>query len=330
MMEDIETSLIIPCRNEKNYVTRCLESIKQSDYPLIRLEVILVDGMSTDGTTDLINNYVSSFPHIKIVTNKKTDTPSGLNLGIKYSNGKYIIILSSHSKVEKTFISTSVREIEKYKADCIGGVMITLPSSDTPVSKAIALALSHKFGVGNGYFRIGSKDVKVVDTVPFGCYQRNVFDTIGLFDENLIRNQDIELNLRLKNAKGKIILSPNIVSYYHARPHLKGLFKQNFLNGYWVIKSLKYAKTPFSLRHLIPFFFAGSLTGSLLLALFHPVFLLLFGFISILYISVNSLVSYKLSAGNGLFFQLVLAFTTLHLSYGIGSMWGLIHLLINR
>jgi GT2 family glycosyltransferase len=110
----------------------------------------------------------------------------------------------------------------------------------------------------------------MVDTVPFGCYRRDIFDRVGLYNEHLVRNQDIELNLRLKNAGGKIILVPDIVSYYHARTTLTALAKNNFWNGYWVVYSMKFAKLPFSFRHLIPFAFVLSLLGSLGLALLLP------------------------------------------------------------
>jgi len=176
------------------------------------------------------------------------------------------------------------------------------------------------------------REVKKVDTVPFGCYKKEVFKKIGLFNENLIRNQDIEFNLRLKRAGGKILLCPDIVSYYYARPDLKSLFKQNFLNGFWIIYSLRYANMPFSYRHLVPFAFVLFLLIGSLITLFYKNFLhLLVGVLSV-YGILDIISSLTLSLKHGLqyFPFLLVTFPTLHFSYGFGSLWGFIKLVLSK
>jgi len=325
-------SIIIPCRNEEDFIVECLNSIISNDLSTDGIEIVVVDGMSEDRTRRYVRKYSKNYPCIKLLDNPQKNTSTALNIGIKESNGNYIMILSSHSKVEKNFIKTNIDNLEKNAADCVGGVMITIPANNTLLAQAIALTLSHPFGVGNSYFRIGSKELKYVDTVPFGCYKKEIFENIGYFDENLVRNQDIEFNLRLKKASGKILLNPNIISYYYARPNLKDLFKQNFSNGFWVIYSLKFAKLPFSIRHLVPFTFVFSLLSSFTASLVYFPFFYLLAFIISLYLISNISFSIELSIKNG--FKclpwLVLTFFTLHFSYGLGSLWGIVKIIMSK
>jgi len=323
-------SIIIPCRNEEKFIAKCLDSIINNDYPKENLEILIIDGMSEDETRQIVDEYIRRYPFIKILDNPKKITPSAFNIGIQQAKGEIIFTVSAHATYEKDYISKCISYMEKYEADNVGGRMITISGNNALVGKVIVLALSHRFGVGNSYFRIGSKEPKFVDTVPFGCYKKEVFEKIGLFNENLIRNQDIEFNLRLKKAGGKILLAPDIVSYYYARSDLKSLFRQNFKNGLWVIYSNRFAKAPFSWRHLIPFVFVSSLIGSLFLSIFWNPFLYLFLMIILAYLTANVFFSLNISLKNGmkLFPFIVISFFVLHFSYGFGSLWGIVKLVM--
>lgn len=326
--EQITISIIIPCHDEDQFIQKCLDSIIGNDFPKDCIEVLVIDGMSSDGTREIVKRYSEHYSFIKLIDNIKMITPIAINIGIQASTGSHIMILSSHSKLTPSFIKSNIDNFNKSAADCIGGQLITMPAKKTLTAQSIALALSHPFGVGNAYFRIGSKEPRYVDTVPFGCYKRAVFEKIGLFDDNLIRNQDLEFNLRLKRAGGKILLIPDLVSYYHARSNFKDLFKQNFWNGFWVIYGSKFAKVPFSIRHLVPFFFVTSVLGSLLLSVpYNPLIYLLMVVMG-LYLIINLFVSLRLSFKHSLKYLpfLIVSFFTLHFSYGIGSLWGLIRL----
>jgi len=318
-------SIIIPCRNEEEYIGKCLNSIITQDYPKDELEVLVVDGMSEDRTKEIVKEYTQKYPFIKLLDNPKKIVPTALNIGIKEAKGGMIMRMDAHTTYKKDYVSKCVKYLNEHNVDNIGGIWVTVLGSNTIVSKAITMILSSPFGVGDATYRIGSKKPRFVDTVPFGCYKREVFNRIGLFNENLVRNQDIEFNLRLKKASGKILLVPDIVSYYHARSTLRALAKNNFQNGFWVIYGNKFAKMPFSLRHLVPFFFVLSLIGSLVLSLFYKPFIYLFCLIFGLYLIANIFFSFKISLKNGLkyFPFLILSFVTLHFSYGFGSLWGL-------
>ncbi len=325
-------SVIIPCRNEKRFIKNCIDSILNQDYPKDKIEVLVIDGMSDDGTREIVNDYCKKDLIIKLLDNPKKIVPTALNKGILNARGDIIIRMDAHNFYESNYISKCVKYLEKYNLDNVGGVWVTLPGKDTVIAKSIALALSHPFGVGNANFRIGLTKPKYVDTVPFGCYKKKVFDRIGLFNENLVRNQDIEFNLRLKKKGGKILLAPDIVSYYYARSTFKELAKNNFWNGFWVIYSIKFANLPFSIRHTIPAIFTSSLLLSLFTSLWLNLFTYLYLFILSIYIFLNLFFSLRLSLQKGLKYiiPLSLAFSTLHFSYGSGSIWGMVKLIASR
>jgi glycosyltransferase involved in cell wall biosynthesis len=332
MKSEFFVTVIVPCRNEIKYISKSLDSIILQDYPKNKLEVLVVDGFSEDGTREILKKYIDKYSFIKIIDNPKKIASSAMNIGIKKAKGDIIIRMDAHNIYEKDYIKKCVKYLYEYNADNVGGIWITLPGDNSIIAKSIALVLSHPFGIGNSYFRRGVKEVKEVDTVPFGCYKKEVFEKIGLFNENLIRNQDIEFNLRLKRSGGKILLVPDIISYYYARPNLKSLFKQNFLNGYWVVYSLKYANMPFSYRHLIPFSFILFIIMNSLITLFYRNFFYLLVALLFFYGILDMFFSLSLSIRHGLKYLpfLFITFPTLHFSYGLGSLWGLIKLIFSK
>jgi glycosyltransferase involved in cell wall biosynthesis len=323
-------SIIIPCRNEERFIGKCLDSILEQDYPKDKIEVLVVDGISTDETKAVIKKFTQQYSFIKLLDNPRKFVPFALNKGINEAEGEVIIRFDAHAYYPPDYILKCVKYLYDYKVDNVGGVLITLPGLETLKAKAIALALSSPFGVGNSYFRIGVKEPKLVDTVPFGCYRREVFDKIGDFNENLIRNQDIEFNLRLKKAGGKILLVPNIKSYYYARSIFRELFISNFQNGLWVIYSTKFVRNAFSWRHLIPLVFVVSLIGSLAMSLINNLFLISWRLILGIYVLVNLSFSFNLKKRFLESLLLVIAFFVLHFSYGLGSLVGIFRLLITR
>jgi len=310
-------SIVIPCRNEEKYIEKCLDSLIAQDFPKEKMEVLVIDGMSEDRTREIISNLKSqiSNPPIRLIDNLKKFTNFALNLGIKEAKGEILMLIGAHAGYEKDYVSKCVRCLKEYDADNVGGVMKTLPSENTLFAKAIAFSLSCPFGAGNAYYKSGySGQPKWVDTVFGGCYKREVFDKIGLFNENLVRSQDMEFNLRLKKAGGKILLVPNIVSYYYPKSNLKDFFLHNFEDGVWAIYPLKFVKAPLRLRHYIPLFFVLTLPLSI-----WP------------YILVSLFFSFKITLIKKdvrLFFVMPLVFSVRHFGYGLGSVWGLIKLII--
>ncbi len=321
---------IMPVRNEAPYIGKCLYSIISNDYPKDNFTLLVIDGRSTDQTREIVREYTQKYPYIHLLDNPKIIQTYGSNIGLRAAKSDFIIRMDAHVLYPRDFVSKLISWIQKSGADCVGGILITKPGRNTVIAKVNTMVLSHPFGIGNSYFRTGLKAPKYVDTVPFGCYRKEVFEKIGFFNENLDRTDDIEFNLRLMRSGGKILLVPEIISYYFARPTLWTLAKQSFSNGFWVLYSLAFVKMPFSIRHLVPLFFVLSLFGSLMFAFAYQPFFYLFALIAGFYLGVDTFVSLKLSLKKGLkyFPFLLVTFPVLHLSYGIGSIWGIIKPLI--
>jgi glycosyltransferase involved in cell wall biosynthesis len=318
-------SIIIPCRNEEKFISKCLDSINGNDYPKDKLEILVVDGMSEDGTRQIVEEYVQKHTFLQLLNNPKKVVSPALNIGIKEAKSDIVMRMDAHCIYDKDYISKCVEYLQRHEdVDNVGGICITLPGNNTLLAQSIALALSHPFGVGNSYFRIGSKKEKYVDSVPFGCYRKKTFFKNGFFDEDLVRGQDAEFNARLMKNGGKIFLVPEIISYYYARDSLGKLWKMHLQYGYFKPLLVKKIGKIFTLRQLIPPLFVGSLIVSLILAIIFRPFLWFFIFISGSYIITDLGFSLKISLNKGLkyFFALPLVFATLHFSYGAGYLKG--------
>ena len=327
-------SIIVPCRNEQKFIAQCLESIVANDYPKEWLEVFVIDGMSEDSTREIVDGYARRFSYIRILENVKKITPSALNIGIRAAKGGIILRLDAHSEIEPDYISRCVECLMKYEADNVGGNMRTVPTKGSYLGQAIAAALSHRFGVGNSYFRVHTKEPKWVDTVFGGCYRRDVFDRIGLFNESLTRGQDMEFNLRLKKAGGRILLVPDIVSHYYARSDMISFWNHNWTNGVWAVLPFLYSSImPVSWRHLVPLAFVLGLMGSAVLALVSQVGVWMLALIAGTYAGVNLIASVQGAVQERNYRHLLylpVVFASLHLSYGLGSLWALPKVLFSR
>ena len=321
-------SIIIPCRNEGKFIGQCLDAIINQNYLKDKLEVLVIDGMSEDETRKIIKNYSEKFPFIKLLDNPKKFTNFAFNIGIKRAKGEVIMLIGAHASYERDYISKCVKYSKEYGADNIGGTVKIIPKTNTLIAKTIALSLSNPFGVGNAYYKSGySGQPKWVDTVFGGCYRKEIFKKIGLFNENLVRSQDIEFNLRLKKAGGKILLVPDIIAYYYPKSNFKEFFVHNFKDGIWAIYPLKFVKIPLCLRHYIPLIFVLGLLGTGLLGIFFPIFFWLFLFIFGSYFLVANYFSVKISTKEKdirFLFLMPVAFACRHIGYGLGSIWGLI------
>ncbi len=322
-------SVIVPIYNEEKYIEHCIQSILEQDYPKDDLEVLFVDGMSSDKTRSIVSSYSEKYPFIFLLDNPNRIVSYAMNVGIKASKGDIIMRLDAHSFYEKDYFSVLTKRLIELDADNVGVVCKTDVLNKTPKTLAIREVLSNKFGVGNSTFRTGVNKVKEVDTVPFGCWRRDVFEKYGLYDVRLVRNQDIELSKRIINGGGKIFIVPDTFCTYLARETFRGLAKNNFGNGKWNILTVFYTKkfSSLSLRHFVPLLFVLSLIIPPLLSIFwFP-----FAWISIvslgLYCGVLGVISLKLSINKHLnFFYLIWSFMVLHLSYGFGSLVGILKL----
>lgn len=320
-------SIVIPCRNEEKYIVDCVHSLLTNGYDPAFLEILVVDGKSTDRTAELVEQLNKDYPQVRLLVNEQKVTPNALNIGIQNATGNYILIASAHSAFSKGYIATLVEQIEKLEnAVAVGGVMKTEVKNETPVSLAIKEVLSNKFGVGNAMFRVGIEKITKVDTVPFGLYRAEKLKEIKGYDERLIRNHDIEMSKRLLAQGGNIYLIPNAVCTYFAREKYSKLAQNNYNNGKWNILTVFITKNfkSLSIRHFVPLIFVFSLILPLLASLvYFPLIWLSLASLSAYLVGV-AYFSFKAQVKGTTLLHLVSAFFILHFSYGIGSLIGLL------
>lgn len=314
-------SIVIPCLNEKNYILRCLQSIAEQSYPADLVTTYVCDGMSNDGTRELIAEYAKTHPQFTLLDNIQKTTPFALNLGIKRSTAEVIIILGAHSELDRDFVKKSVESFEIDPAImCTGGVLENVYENDT--SRMIGAAMSSSFGVGNAHFRTGNKS-GFVDTVAFGAYKREIFEKVGFFDEELIRNQDDEFNFRVTNAGNKIYLNHEIRCRYFVRASFQKLYRQYYQYGYWKVFVNKKHKTITTVRQLIPMFFVVYLALLVASIFTGKIVFLTMSTFGLLYLMLAFVFAVRSGSSFKAVFGVVFTFFILHVSYGLGYLKGI-------
>ena len=330
MGEDYKLSLvsvIVPMRNEEAFIGKCLASVAEQDYPAELLEVLVIDGRSTDRSREIVSAMRAEVPGLHLLDNERKVAPVAFNIGINNARGEILTIISAHCYLASDYISRCVEYLAKTGAECVGGPIESI--GETHTAKAIALAMSCPFGVGDALFR-HSQRAQYVDTLAFGAYRRDVFDRVGLFDEELIGNEDDEFNYRLLRYGGKLFLTPAIKSFYYSRASLRALWKQYFNYGFGKVRVVRKHPGLVRLRHLMPALFVASLMIAALLGLFSPLFVLLFAVIVGSYLSLSFLFSLRIALKKGWQYLpvLPLTFACLHVAYGAGFLMGLVRFIL--
>jgi glycosyltransferase involved in cell wall biosynthesis len=315
-------SVVIPCRNELGHISRCIESVLSSSYPIELLDVIVVDGMSDDGTIDEIKKLFGGNNRVQIIENQKRTTPVALNLGIKQSNAEYIMILGAHSEISNNYIINSIKHLlDDSKLGCSGGLLRSISINDN--AKIISMAMSSAFGVGTSHFRTGLVS-GYVDTVAFGVYPKKIFEEIGYFDEELTRNQDDEMSYRILKHGYKIFLDINTYATYYVRSSFRKLAAQQFQYGYWKVYVNKKHQSITTFRQLVPLFFLLYLISLPLGLYIHRTYVLPL----VIYVLAAFVISISRTYNPLDIIKQIFAFIVLHLSYGYGYLRGIIDFLI--
>ena len=315
----------MPIYNESRYIGECVESLLKQDYPLSLMEWIFVDGNSTDDTVSKLKQYQVKYPDLIIIKNNPhMIVPYAMNIGIAASRGQYIIRLDAHAHYKEDYISKCVYYLDNSDAENVGGVAET--KSNGFVGNCIAKMLSSRFGVGNSAFRTNGKS-GYVDTVPFGAFRREVFSKYGGYDERLVRNQDNELNYRIRKNGGKIFLSNEIQFSYYCRDTLKGISQMALKNGMWNVITMKLCPGAMGIRHFVPMAFVTSTVGLGVCGLFIKVARCLLLLEVGLYLVLDVFFSAKQASKVEEFFLLLTLFPLFHSFYGIGSIKGITKLM---
>ena len=322
-------SIVIPCRNESSYLASCLESVLANDYRQDKLEILMVDGGSTDETREIINNYMKNHVNVRLLDNPGKTTPKAFNLGIRNATGELIMIMNAHSTYPRTYISDTLKLLLGSDAENAGGRVVNVPNGNSPWAMPVSIVTAHLFGVGDSAFRTSDGKPRYADTVAYGLYRKKIFDEIGLFDERMTRNQDNELNARLHRHGYKIILSPEIKAYYKNQATLAGLLQQGYFTGMWNIYTLKMHSYTFKWRRFMPAAFVAYLISIplvLMLTDWGKYYLLP----AALYTVINMIVSLTRHHSLAVKARVALTFIGYHSAYGSGTLFGIINIITGR
>ncbi len=317
-------SVIVPMRNEERHITECVSSLLDQTYPSEEYEIVIVDGNSSDRSSQLVLQMSHRQRPIRMLSNPAIIVPISLNLGIRNARGDIVIRADAHTVYPTNYVQDCVRYLRETGADNVGGPVITTPANSTLSARMAAAVLSNRFGVGNSHFRTGA-DEGYVDTVPFGTFRRQLFDRIGFFNESLARNQDNEMNARIRRAGGKIFQTPALTTRYFAPETFSMLIAQTYRNCRWHLFTMQQTFFAMSVRHLVPACFVSALIASIALTPIWSSARLALGLILGIYLAAAAYFSFGGSRGLELRLKVRLpfAFFIFHLSYGLGTLAGL-------
>ncbi|MCB1017168.1 MAG: glycosyltransferase family 2 protein [Acidimicrobiales bacterium] len=259
-------TVVMPIRNEAGRIATTLRSVLAQDLDPARVEVLVVDGRSDDGTREVVADVADGDPRVRLLDNPEQIVPTALNRALAEARGSVIVRVDGHCALPPDYLRRCEALLDETGAECVGGMIESRPGGEGVIARAVALAMASPVGTGAG-FRVGRDRPGPVDTLAFGAYRREVFDRIGTFDEELVRNQDDELNLRLTRAGGVIWMDPSLRSPYWTRPDLRSLWRQYFQYGVYKVRVAQKHRGVASWRHLVPLALVSVLGGSVVGAL---------------------------------------------------------------
>lgn len=323
MGEPLRLSVIVPIYNEERFIEACVDSLLRQDFPHEQMELLLVDGASTDATPKLLAQLAAAHPGlIRVLNNPKRIQSSAMNLGAKAARGTYLIRVDAHASYPEDYFSRCIALMEETGAQNVGCTCRTL--GRTPKGEVIAMLLTSPFGVGGSAFRTGKSGW--VDTVPFGTFRKDDYESIGGFDERLARSEDNEINYRIRKNGGKIYMTNEMEVTYYCRETVGALAKMAYANGKWNIIAAKLCPGSMSLKYFVPLAFVLSLLVMPPLCLLHPLFRWLFALELALYLGLSLYFALQKTHRPGQLLFLWFLFPAFHIPYGLGSLAGIFRL----
>jgi glycosyltransferase involved in cell wall biosynthesis len=318
-------SVVIPCRNERQHIEACVLSILRQELPDGGLEVIIVDGLSDDGTREILKRLASEHPELHVVDNPRRITPCAMNAGIGKARGQFVAILGAHCQYADNYLHTCMALLHEHpEVSCVGGPAVSMGRGR--FGQAVAAAMSHTVGVGNAKHRHPSYE-GYAEGACYPVFRKKVFEKVGLYDEMLIRNQDDELNYRLAKQGEKVFISPRARYTYFIRETPYKLFRQYFDYGYWRVAVLRKHRLPASLRQIVPPLFVSFVLTVAILCLFLPGWWrLLAGALPLAYGATLLVVGANQCGKFGWRVALLfpVAAAIMHAAYAAGFVWGLL------
>ena len=327
-----KVAIIIPTLNEEKFIASCLDSVICQSYPFADMDVMVIDGGSHDRTKQIVNDYQERYANIRFLNNEGRIQSIAFNIGVRNSDAPYVVRLDAHAKYDKDYIRNclDVFMYSSEKIGCssdlignVGGVWTIRPQNPSLIAKCSAILNQSRFGIGGAAFRIGAK-AGFVDTVPFGCFPRNVLKNVGGMREDLPRGEDNEFNSRIRKAGYKIYLDPRIVCIYYSRDTLKANMRQMYANGESIGHLFYVDRESISFRHIVPLLFVVGIIGGIILSFVCIPFLYMLLAGMSLYVIFDLIASIYASNTYGakFFLPLFIMFFCVHISYGWGTLVG--------
>jgi len=329
--ERATVSVVIPCFNEERFIRIALANLADQ-YACESYEIIVVDGISTDRTREVVEDFAGKYPSlaIRVLNNPERNIPHALNLGIAAARGEIIARMDAHAAPSPNYIERCVEVLKSDPQALVGMPCRVLPATATTTARAIAVAVSHPFGVGDARYRLATTTAaqQEVDTVAFACFRKSVWTELGGFDEKLLTNEDYDFNYRARKSGRRVLLERSGHCDYFARPTLAKLAAQYFRYGAWKARMLRARPLSLKLRQLIAPLFVSSIAMMTVAGFFQPMFWLLAAGEILTYVATSFLFAYRAVVQRqehySLMPALVLAFFTIHLSWGASFFWGLV------
>lgn len=314
----MEATIIIATYNEEKYIEGCIRTLEEQSYSRDKYQICIIDGESDDKTTDVVKKLMKEFSNIKLFNNPKRIQAAAFNIGIENANTEFAFVVGAHATYDKDFIKNSIESIKENNVDCVGGKVKF--DAKTDIGQYYALARGTLFGGGVSSYRYSNKK-QLVDTASFGCYRTAILKEVGGYNEELVKNQDNDINKRIKAIGGKILFDPIIKFTYFTRDNYKAIKTQMYNYGYWEAKVIKQDKKQFSIFTLVPSIFViYNVIALILLLLFKTPIPIMLSMIP--YVALYLVFYFKHAVGKNPF-KLLWIYLTIHCSIGIGFIKGL-------
>jgi succinoglycan biosynthesis protein ExoA len=317
-------SIIMPVFNEERFIGRSVEAMVKQTYPAARREILVVDGMSTDGTRAIVSAMAMTNPEIRLLNNPARIVPSGLNRAIAAARGEIVVRLDGHCEYPNDYVRRVVELRQKMGADNVGGVLS--PCGTTWIQRAIAMAYCSPAGFAGAALKASAakNSIRQVDAVHGGCWRRQRLLQAGGFDETMVRNQDDELSFRLRKTGGRICQAMELRVKYHVRDSFGKLFRQFAQYGYWKVRVIRKHPRQASIRHLIPALFVLCLMTLLWSGFLFPAGPVIAAITVGMYFGALAIASMvqTLTRDRSLWPGIVIALAAMHFGYGLGFVAG--------